>query len=134
VKPIGYWLNRTDRALTVSMDRMLAGFGLTRVAWQVLNVIGDGTGTTDAHVLSSLAAKADAPTVSAAVDTAVADGWAARPAPGHLRLTPEGRAQLAEVAGRVEEFRNGSIAGISLDEYRTAVSVLERITRNVEGR
>jgi hypothetical protein len=134
VKPIGYWLNRTDRALTVSMDRMLAGFGLTRIAWQVLNVIADETETTDAHVASSLAANADAPTLSAGVDTALADGWAARPAPGHLRLTPEGRARLAEVARRVQEFRDASVAGISLDEYRTAVGVLERMTGNLERR
>jgi DNA-binding MarR family transcriptional regulator len=133
VKPIGYWLNRTDRALTASMDRMLAGFGLTRIGWQVLNVIADETGTTDAHVVSSLAANADAPTSSAAIDTALADGWAARTASGHLHLTAGGRERLAEVAARVEEFRRGSIAGISLDEYRTAVGVLERMTRNLEG-
>lgn len=134
MKPIGYWLNRTDRALTVSMDRMLAGFGLTRIVWQVLNVIGDAAEATDAHVLSSLAANADAPTLSAAIDTALADGWAARTARGSLRHTPGGRARLAEVAGRVQEFRDGSTAGISPDEYRTAVGVLERMTRNLEGR
>jgi DNA-binding MarR family transcriptional regulator len=134
VKPIGYWLNRTDRAITASMDGMLAELGLTRTAWQVLNVIGDATETTDAHVLSFLAANADAPTLSAAIDTALADGWAARTAAGHLRLTPDGRVRLAEVGRRVEEFRDLSMAGISLDEYATAIRVLERMAGNLEGR
>ncbi|MFC7640513.1 hypothetical protein ACFQX6_05420 [Streptosporangium lutulentum] len=41
MKPIGYWLNRTDEALTHHMNGMLNEFGLTRIAWQVLNVVED---------------------------------------------------------------------------------------------
>jgi hypothetical protein len=37
MRPIGYWLNRTDQALTRSMDTTLLEFGLTRITWQVLN-------------------------------------------------------------------------------------------------
>ncbi|CAM5428966.1 hypothetical protein STANM309S_02958 [Streptomyces tanashiensis] len=37
-KPIGFLLNRTDEALTRVMDGTLGEFGLTRVAWQVLNL------------------------------------------------------------------------------------------------
>jgi DNA-binding MarR family transcriptional regulator len=132
MKPIGYWLNRTDRALTSYMDGMLAEFGLTRISWQVLNIMEEAAETTDTHVRSLLASNADVPTLSAAVDTAVADGWATRPAPGRLALLPEGRARLAEVAERVHRFRELSMTGISLDEYRTAISVLERMTRNLE--
>jgi DNA-binding MarR family transcriptional regulator len=134
MKLIGYWLNRTDRALTTYMDGMLAEFGLARITWRVLNVIADATETADDHVLSLLAAGADASTLTAAIDTALADGWAARPAPGRLRLTADGRARLAEVAERVQRFRDLSTTGISPDEYRTAVSVLERMTLNLEGR
>ena len=133
MKPIGYWLNRTDRALTTYMDRMLAEFGLTRITWQVLNVIEEAAGTTDAHVRSLLAANADAPTLTAAIDTALTDGWAARPAPGRLRLTGDGSARLAEVGERVQRFRDLSTTGISPEEYRTAVAVLERMTRNLEA-
>lgn len=41
MKPIGYWLNPTDQAITRYLNDMLPEFGLTRVAWQVLNVIHD---------------------------------------------------------------------------------------------
>lgn len=132
MKPIGYWLNRTDQALTRRMDDLLAEFGLTRLAWQVLNVVQDTPGTTDADVLTTLAANADRARLAAAVDAVLADGWASRPAPARLTLTAIGRERLPEVAARIGTFRELSMTGLSPDEYGTAVSVLERMTRNVE--
>ncbi|MEV4926829.1 MarR family winged helix-turn-helix transcriptional regulator [Streptomyces roseoverticillatus] len=157
MKPIGYWLNRTDQALTRSMGSLLAEHGLTRIAWQVLNVVQDaaphaaqvahathvvhvaqaaqdsGPPAGDRDVLTVLAANADAATLTATVEAVLADGWAARPAPGRLALTADGRARLAGVTERVHAFRGLSAAGISPEEYRTAVSVLERMTRNLES-
>ncbi|MCZ1011346.1 MarR family winged helix-turn-helix transcriptional regulator [Streptomyces lydicus] len=132
MKPIGYWLNRTDKALTRYMNDMLAGFGLTRTAWQVLNVIHETPRVADTEVVSALSANADVPTLTAAIDAVLVDGWATRPAPDQLSLTPDGRQRLARVAERVDAFRTLSTAGISQDEYGTAVHVLERMTRNLE--
>lgn len=132
MKPIGYWLNRTDRALTGAMDTLLAEFDLTRLRWQVLNVVDDDPRAGDATVLTVLAANARAADLTAAVTAVLADGWAARPTPGRLALTEVGRTRLAEVAVRVEAFRARSTAGVSPEEYRTAVTVLERMTRNLE--
>ncbi|MBV6702740.1 MarR family winged helix-turn-helix transcriptional regulator [Kitasatospora aureofaciens] len=138
MKPIGYWLNRTDKALTAYMNGMLAEFGLTRVAWQVLNVIRDTPEATDADVRTALAANADGPALGAAIDTVLhtgfGDAWATRPAPGRLDLTPSGRERLTAVETRIDAFRELSTAGITMDEYRTAVSVLERMTHNLETR
>ncbi|GHC51446.1 MarR family winged helix-turn-helix transcriptional regulator [Streptomyces cinnamoneus] len=134
MKPIGYWLNRTDKALTRYMDDMLGEFGLTRLAWQVLNAVQDAAAeATDADVLSVLAAHADRSTLAVAVERLLADGWAARPAPGRLALTPDGRRRLTEAAARVDAFRALCTDGISPEEYRTAVLVLERMTRNLEA-
>jgi len=132
MKPIGYWLNRTDKALTRYMNDMLEGFGLTRIAWQVLNVIHDNSEATNAEVLSTLAANADIPALTAAIDTVLADGWATRPAPDRLALTPRGRQRLADVAEHVDAVRDRSTTGIAPDEYRTAVLVLEHMTHNLE--
>ncbi|WP_433237846.1 MarR family winged helix-turn-helix transcriptional regulator [Streptosporangium sp. CA-135522] len=133
MKPIGYWLNRTDKALTRHMNGMLHEFGLTRIAWQVLNVIQDTPQITDTDVLAVLAANADLPTLTAAIDTVLADGWATRPAPDRLTLTPDGRQRLTTVADRIDVFRQLSMSGISMEEYRTAVSVLERMTHNLQA-
>ncbi|MFE5593470.1 MarR family winged helix-turn-helix transcriptional regulator [Streptomyces sp. NPDC056549] len=132
-KPIGYLLNRTDEALTRVMDGTLGEFGLTRLAWQVLNVVRDGQGTTDAEVLSVLAANADAATLTAAIDTTLTGGWTSRPAPDRLALTPDGTRRLTEVDTQVTAFRARSVEGITPEEYGTAVRVLERMIENLEG-
>ncbi|MFB7620230.1 MarR family transcriptional regulator [Kitasatospora sp. NPDC056181] len=132
MKPIGYWLNRTDQALTGRMNAVLAEFGLTRLAWQVLNVVQDDPQATDTTVLTVLAANADAADLTAAITAVLADGWATRPAPARLALTGNGRARLTGVAARVDAFRALATTGISPEEYRTAVAALERMTHNLE--
>lgn len=133
MKPIGYWLNRTDKALTGRMDAVLAEFGLTRTAWQVLNVVREDPRATDSAVRAFLAANADSDGLTAAIETVIAGGWVTRPAPARLALTDDGRARLAAAAERIDAFRESSTAGITPEEYRTAVTVLERITANVES-
>ncbi|MEU2712527.1 MarR family winged helix-turn-helix transcriptional regulator [Streptomyces sp. NPDC007205] len=132
MKPIGYWLNRTDKALTRAMNDTLTEFGLTRVDWQVLNVVRDSPGAGDSDVLSALAVNADVLTLKASVDAVLTGGWATRTAPDRLALTPDGRRRLTAVAERVEAFRERCVTGITPDEYRTAVQVLERMARNAE--
>ncbi|MEU3830574.1 MarR family winged helix-turn-helix transcriptional regulator [Streptomyces sp. NPDC029080] len=132
MKPIGYLLNRTDKALTGYMNHMLEEFGLTRTAWQVLNLVHDTPGIADKEVLTNLAANAGSAVLNGTIDTVLADDWAYRPAPGRLALTPDGSRRLTDVAARVDAFRELSTTGISLDEYRTTVRVLERISRNLE--
>ncbi|MFI7005504.1 hypothetical protein [Streptomyces sp. NPDC050145] len=39
MKPIGYWLTAPTKPSPRYMNDLLEGFGLTRIAWQVLNVI-----------------------------------------------------------------------------------------------
>ncbi len=132
MKPIGYWLNRTDKALTGYMNLMLEEFGLTRTAWQVLSLVHDTPGITDKEVLTTLAANADSAVLNGAIDTVLADDWASRPAPDRLTLTPSGSRRLTDVAARVDAFRELCTTGISPDEYRTTVRVLERMSRNLE--
>ncbi|MFG2481427.1 MarR family transcriptional regulator [Streptomyces virginiae] len=131
MKPIGYWLNRTDQALTASMDALLIDFGLTRLDWQVLGVVKDDPQATDTTVLTTLAAGADAAALTSAVASVLAGGWVNRPGPDRLALTDDGRTRLVEVALRVDAFRELSARGITREEYVTAVTVLERMTRNL---
>ncbi|MFC7640514.1 hypothetical protein ACFQX6_05425 [Streptosporangium lutulentum] len=64
----------------------------------------------------------------------LADGWVTRPTSDRLTLTSDGRRRLAKVAERVNAFRELSMSGISMNEYLTAVGVLERMTHNIEAR
>ncbi|MEW1914366.1 MarR family winged helix-turn-helix transcriptional regulator [Kitasatospora sp. NPDC085895] len=133
MKPIGYWLNRTDKALTQYMNGMLNEFGLTRTAWQVLSVIRDTPDAADADIRTALAPNADRHTLTTAIDAVLADDWATRPAPGRLVLTATGRRRLLTVEDRVNAFRQLSTLGITTEDYHTAVSVLERMTHNLEA-
>ncbi|MFJ3829280.1 MarR family winged helix-turn-helix transcriptional regulator [Streptomyces sp. NPDC090046] len=133
VKPIGYWLNRTDQALTASMDSALVAFGLTRLGWQVLNAVRDDARATDAGLATALAVGDGTSALSATVAALLADGRLTRPRPDRLALTDDGRALLAEAARRMGAFRERSARGITREEYLTAVSVLERMTRNAEA-
>ncbi|MFF4577814.1 MarR family winged helix-turn-helix transcriptional regulator [Streptomyces sp. NPDC001389] len=132
MKPIGYWLNRTDKALTATMDALLADSGLTRLSWQVLKVVEGEPRATDTGVRSVLAANAGTEALTSAIEAALAGGWALRPDPGRLALTEGGRARLDEVGLHVGAFRELAVTGISPEEYRAAVGVLERMTRNLE--
>ncbi|MFE0605810.1 MarR family winged helix-turn-helix transcriptional regulator [Streptomyces sp. NPDC058892] len=132
MEPIGYWLNRTDQALTAAMNALLADCGLTRLAWQVLNVVEDAPRSTDEAVRTVLAANAGTEALTTTIEALLSGGWMMRTEPGRLALTDEGHARLTDVGLRVGDFRERSIAGISPEEYRAAVSVLERMTRNVE--
>ncbi|WP_030396433.1 MarR family winged helix-turn-helix transcriptional regulator [Kitasatospora purpeofusca] len=133
MKPIGYWLNRTDLALTTTMNAMLAGSGLTRLTWQVLNVLEADPQATDTTVRMSLTANASPAELADVIATVLANGWVVRPAAEHLALTEDGRARLSRVGERVAAFREASVAGVSPEEYRTAVAVLEQMTLNVES-
>ncbi|MGF6884779.1 hypothetical protein ABIA39_007040 [Nocardia sp. GAS34] len=132
MKPIGYWLNRADHAFTVHMNTMLIEFGLTRIAWQVLNVVADTADATDVDIHTVLAANADPATLDTAIAATLTDHWTTRPESGRIALTDHGHRRLADVSDRVAAFRAQSMNGITSDEYRTAVSVLERMTLNVE--
>ncbi|MFE2957330.1 MarR family winged helix-turn-helix transcriptional regulator [Nocardia tengchongensis] len=133
MKPIGYWLNRADHAFTTHMDTMLTEFGLTRITWQVLNVVAETPDATDTDIHTVLAANAARATLDAVIVTTLTGDWTTRPEPGRLALTDHGRGRLAAATDRVAAFRAQSMHGITEDEYRTAVSVLERMTLNVEA-
>ncbi|MFF1558879.1 MarR family transcriptional regulator [Streptomyces sp. NPDC058279] len=129
-RPIGYWLARTDQALTAHMDALLAETDLTRLTWQVLNAVGEAPAT-DHAVRDAVAANAGAPALTAAVETLLTTGRLSRPTPDALALTEAGRTCRAEAAARVDAFRALATRGISNDEYTTAVGVLARMTHNL---
>ncbi|WP_018351492.1 MarR family winged helix-turn-helix transcriptional regulator [Longispora albida] len=131
MKPIGYWLNRTDRAITTAMNQALTSAGITRTGWQILNVAGLADCTTD-HVLDVLAANADRYTLLGTIGDLLADGLLYRPGPNLLARTPSGEDLFARADALIAGFRERSLTGISIEEYQTAVRVLERMTANLE--
>jgi DNA-binding MarR family transcriptional regulator len=131
-QPIGYWLNRTDQAITTAMNHLLEQDGITRVGWQLLNVLNRGDAVAQSEVYAVMQANADAETLRATIEQLIAKGWVVRTERAQeLALTDEGRRELARIRRRIGEFRQQSLQGVSEDDYRTMIAVLERIISNL---
>ncbi|MFD5089086.1 MarR family winged helix-turn-helix transcriptional regulator [Amycolatopsis thailandensis] len=113
MKPIGFWFAHLHQALESSMEKVFADEGLTRRHWQVLNTI-------DIEDLSPFG------DVRAVVTDLRTRGWI--DAGG---LTEAGREAHLRLKTKVGEFRSRATEGISDEEYRTTIGVLERMAANL---
>jgi hypothetical protein len=107
--PIGYWLKRLDRAIDGALDATLAAEDLTRRHWQTMNFLHEGP--------------SDAPALAEAL----------RPFWGQGALTAAGTATRAKLAEQVDVTRRRLVDGVTREEYRATVKVLQRMTANLEG-
>jgi hypothetical protein len=132
-RPIGYWVRRLDEALETHLDSTLARVRLTRRQWQVLSTLSSGpvSPTELKHALRPFTAADGA--VAHERDMA---GLVRRDLvfllDGQLSLTDAGVALHAAASALVDAARLELTAGIGVDEYAMAVSVLERMSKNAE--
>ncbi|WP_433210105.1 helix-turn-helix domain-containing protein [Dactylosporangium sp. CS-047395] len=112
MKPIGYWLRELDRRLEDAFAGALAGSGVSRRDWQVLNGLG-----------------ADDPFDGQAESVAalVARGWLTPDG----TVTPAGAAARAAIRARVDEIRRRSMVGVSEERYFSTVQTLELMALNL---
>ncbi|MGW5699800.1 MarR family transcriptional regulator [Amycolatopsis japonica] len=115
MKPIGFWFAHLHQALESSLDHLLAAESLTRRHWQVLN-----TGASPEEALKPFGDLRET----------IADlrlrGWM-----DEAGLTEAGRAAHLRLKTKIGEFRSRVTEGISDDEYRATVGVLERMAANL---
>ncbi|MEU2948869.1 MarR family winged helix-turn-helix transcriptional regulator [Nocardiopsis alba] len=129
--PIGYWLKHLDRLLENDLDRTLAEESLGRRRWQVLNSLRNEPGTVaelDRRLSPFL--DEDESTVAPEVEALRSRGWVSGRDP--LETTPEGDRIHDALLERVREARERLTEGISDEEYRITVDVLERMSANLE--
>ncbi len=133
-RPIGYWVKELDRLLEESFRRALGSEGCTRRHWQLLNVLEAGP-VTDAGLEAAVApfAASDAEEVRAALEELVQRGWAERLAGARVQLTSSGREAHRRLEATVAEQRRHIAEGVSEGDYRTTMSVLERMAGNLEA-
>lgn len=129
--PIGFWLKHLDRLIENDFDRVLAAESLGRRQWQALNSLHAEPGTVlqlDQRLAPFL--DEDETTVAPAVETLRQRGWVS--GLSALELTPEGHRAHDELLAKVQQTRSRLCAGISDQEYRDTVNVLERMSANLE--
>ncbi|WP_017568973.1 MarR family winged helix-turn-helix transcriptional regulator [Nocardiopsis halotolerans] len=129
--PIGYWLKHLDRLIENDLDRVLASESLGRRHWQGLNSLHTDPGTI-ADLDRRLAAFLDEGeySVTPVVEQLRQRGWVEGLV--SLALTPAGEAEHEALFARVDEARRRLSRGISEQEYRATVDVLERMSANLE--
>jgi hypothetical protein len=132
-RPIGYWIKQVDRLLEDSFEHVLATEDCTRRHWQVLNTLGAGAlaeREIERAVLPFLTAN------PAGVRSILADlrkrGWAEPLDGSRFRLTAAGRSAHQRLRTAVAAHRGRVSEGVSEQDYRTTLEVLERMAGNLE--
>ncbi|MEO5928580.1 MAG: hypothetical protein ABIR47_01495 [Candidatus Kapaibacterium sp.] len=131
-KPIGYWVKLTDNALTLRMNEMFGAHGITRIDWQILNIIGGESIASESYLLGTMRMHTDDETLRDAIEKLIALEWVNRAGNGYS-LTEEGRKQFDTIGSANKKFREMTAEGISPDDYQTTIAVLQRIIANLEA-
>lgn len=130
-RPIGFWARLVDQLLEERLDGTLEAHRLTRRHWQTLNVLGTETTTLDdleASLRPFLTKRS--PTLDPIL-TSLIEGGLAEAAGGGFSLTGEGLELRQQLLDDISKDRTTLTEGIEMNEYRTTVSVLERMARNL---
>ncbi|GAB3701586.1 MarR family winged helix-turn-helix transcriptional regulator [Nocardiopsis oceani] len=130
--PIGFWLKHLDRLIEHDFDRVLASESLDRRQWQVLNSLHNEPGTVlqlDQRLAPFL--DDDESTVAPAAEALRQRGWVSGLVA--LELTAEGHQAHDTLLERVQQNLRKLSLGISDQEYRDTVNVLERMSANLEA-
>jgi DNA-binding MarR family transcriptional regulator len=128
-RPIGWWVKRLDGLLERVVDSAVAGEGVIRRHWQVLQSLAEGAADEDG--LRSVLA--DFPgDVGVVLADLVERGWVDRGAGDRVTLTAEGRSAHDRIAATVGAVRRQVADGVSAEEYESTLRVLGRMVTNVE--
>lgn len=131
-KPIGYWLKRLDAALEAHLDTTLARVKLSRRQWQTINTLAESPISPDelAEALRPFWGE-DTKQRERELANLVGRGLIIL-SDGYLMLSESGRVTHRQANLLVEDSRRDLSAGIGIDEYAIALSVLERMSLNAE--
>jgi hypothetical protein len=129
-RPIGWWLKEADARINAAFDRSLAGTGVDRRGWQVLDSLARGP-VGRAQLVGTLAAFDPPEVLERAIGDLGSRGWIDR-ADDTLRLTPNGASQHAALRPRVDAVRERVRAALPRDDYVTLVTLLSRLTTALE--
>jgi hypothetical protein len=130
-RPIGYWLRLVDGLIDEQFARTLDEHGVTRMQWQLLNVLARGQASVemlDAAVAPFLVAGGE--TTLDHLTELIESAWVDATPTGY-ELTERGHGALDRLTNVVAEQRTVMSASVSETDYLTTVSTLERMATNL---
>ena len=131
-RPIGYWLRRADELLTSRIDAAQRENGLTRLGWQILNVVREGDEVGPDDVVSTLSPFAPAAEIHSTLASLRDHGILAE-SRGRFRITEPGSDLYRRALTAQQAIREAAFDGIEREEYETTLRVLRRLVDNLEG-
>lgn len=131
-RPIGYWLKRLDAALEAHLDNTLSQLRLSRRQWQAINTLADRPVSPQALAETVRPLWGDNAALREKELAALVGRGLITLVDGYLTLSDLGFAKHAEANRLVDDSRRELSAGIGIDEYAIALSVLERMSNNAE--
>jgi DNA-binding MarR family transcriptional regulator len=133
--PIGYWLRKADELLTARIDEAQQAHGLSRLEWQMLNVIHEHGTASYQRIVDSLSPFADVPGLVEGIERLIGreSVEAASGDEPVYRLTAAGEALHAAALQSQLAFRRRAMRGIEDDEYAATIRVLQRLVENLRN-
>lgn len=130
-RPIGYWLKLVDGLIDEQFAHTLDEHGVTRMQWQLLNVLARGQASVemlDAAVAPFLIAGEE--TTLDHLTELIESAWVDATPTGY-ELTERGHGALARLTNVVAEQRTVMSAGVTEEGYLTTIQSLEQMARNL---
>lgn len=138
-RPIGFWLKLVDSLITEQFSASLEEHGVTRLQWQLLNLLqhgpatGPDLGTMLAPFLSSVTGVDEPSDPGEHLNELVESGWVTLEVETYS-LTERGATSLTRLSGVVETIRSKASAGVAVEDYDTTVRTLHRMAGNLGWR
>jgi hypothetical protein len=130
-RPIGYWLRLVDGLIDDQFARTLDEHGVTRMQWQLMNVLARGQASVemlDAAVKPFLVAGGE--TTLDHLTELIESAWVDATPTGY-ELTERGHGALDRLTNVVAGQRTEMAAGVPEDGYLTTIRTLEQMARNL---
>jgi len=131
-RPIGFWVRLIDALIENHVADLLDEHGVTRTQWQLLNALSRGPASTEQLdvTLGPFLARGDSESSDDHLVELSESGWVVTKG-GENALTDRGRTAFTRLSDVVAACRETTPSGVTDDELTTAVSVLERMARDL---
>ena len=131
-RPIGFWLKLVDRLIDERFAETLDEHGVTRRQWQLLTVLSRGTATVTQldEAVAPFLSTGDDESSAEHLSELIESGWVDATAAGY-EVTDRGRIAYERLAEVVAANRAKASEGITEQEYRETIDVLERLATNL---
>lgn len=132
-QPIGFWTIRAGEAIRARVRGALEEIGVTQPEWWVLHQLSRYPDGVDRALVVDTIGSNDTPAViESAIDAALAKGWVHADG-ARLRQSEAGTAQFDRAVDVQKALQEERVQGITVEEYATTISVLQRTIANVGG-